>query len=1060
MKRINILFLMMVISLMVCAQDYVPSPQTWDFMAQGRVPVNYYNGSLNYSLSIYEYKDKDFDIPISIYYNSAGFVPSKPAGIVGLNWALNVGGVITRKINGSPDEKMLGEINSDYSGNNGLWYGTNTWDVSCNNDSIFNFGRPGVFGCSSQTITYDYRIVDSLDTSHQYEAEPDEFEFNFMGHHGKFMLDLNGNPVVYNCDDGSSYKIDMSNFKPGIFINYSLPMDNSQIVITTNDGYKYYFGGAVSSKEFCCPATVIQPVNQPFMQLSNSFYTSWYLSKIIAPNGRIVEFEYLEHSDGTDYNPFYDFDIHDGGVEGTRDARIGSYQSTNENLKFWIATKTQMIAGKTQTQIKHFFKFLGPLTTIVPAGDYCEGYWQYLKTAYLTKILVDNYEIVNIVYSLKNQKDFPNETYSYMNLKVDTIVISNANSQTIRKATFTYGYGSDRMFLDEINISGEGNYSFTYNSRSILPPAETKNLDHWGFWTQQEGGSSIVPETIDNESTGNESIIKSKYISLYDSLEGNYYTTNVTGVREPHQYTSYSQAGMLTYISYPTGGGTRITYEPHIYRKMVDRRADNNFMPKLYSYSDTRLYYNSMLPGSTSAVTYTPYENLTLYAGGVRVKSIEDYDGRTFVNKREFTYKTDFNADDSGILLYFPRYKCFLQHKEGSAEYYTYMFNSCGISVNCFSEHICYSSVIESDYDGYTKYDFSNISIPSKTDDLTQNFLFYGEAYPLYLSLNLTREPNSHNYERGKLIKKTIFNSGKDTVQSTTHEYEAIDEDNFITLKKGSFTALYTYKNYLSACPLINTTVRNFSPTGSFINELAYSYGYNSIGLKNNEKLQSGTTVLDETAIKYPSEMSSGVYTQMDSLNMLNYPIVKTTLKGSSIVGSTLTTYKLEDGNYVVDSVLSLETTTPLASITAFTGTKATIDSHYGKAELKFIDYDSNGNILQFKAKSGIITSFLWDAAKTYKMARVVGATYSQISSQNGQASNYNSKTLWTSLNSLVPGAMVYTYSYKPLVGLVSETAPNGTTTYYLYDTVGRLSEVKNDDGKLLQKKTYNYANN
>lgn len=55
--------------------------------------------------------------------------------------------------------------------------------------------------------------------------------------------------------------------------------------------------------------------------------------------------------------------------------------------------------------------------------------------------------------------------------------------------------------------------------------------------------------------------------------------------------------------------------------------------------------------------------------------------------------------------------------------------------------------------------------------------------------------------------------------------------------------------------------------------------------------------------------------------------------------------------------------------------------------------------------------------------------------------------------------AQMTTYTYKPLIGMTSSTDPNGKTTYYEYDTFGRLSLVKDNDGKIIKKYDYHYAN-
>ncbi len=138
--------------------------------------------------------------------------------------------------------------------------------------------------------------------------------------------------------------------------------------------------------------------------------------------------------------------------------------------------------------------------------------------------------------------------------KLDRLLVRSGNDGTAKRFEFGYGYfgnnGVYRLRLDRVTEqSSDGAaslppYVFQYD-QSHLPDRLSFAVDHWGYYNGQERNSTSLPAmTIVNPFNNT--------IEFYDGAD-----------REP--YPAFLQAGMLTAITYPTGGSTRFEYEAHRY---------------------------------------------------------------------------------------------------------------------------------------------------------------------------------------------------------------------------------------------------------------------------------------------------------------------------------------------------------------------------------------------------------------------------------------------------------------------------------------------------------------
>ncbi len=109
MKRITYIVIMLLCTaLAVSAQDFAPGQQAQGLLESKNVTVDHATGIFHYKVPLYTLKSGSFELPITLDYTGKGVKYEDQPGLVGYNWTLNTGGVVTRTVRGGiPDENDL-----------------------------------------------------------------------------------------------------------------------------------------------------------------------------------------------------------------------------------------------------------------------------------------------------------------------------------------------------------------------------------------------------------------------------------------------------------------------------------------------------------------------------------------------------------------------------------------------------------------------------------------------------------------------------------------------------------------------------------------------------------------------------------------------------------------------------------------------------------------------------------------------------------------------------------------------------------------------------------------
>ncbi|RPD39487.1 hypothetical protein EG028_20430 [Chitinophaga barathri] len=456
------------------------SPEVSSLMRFTDHPVSVSTGLPEVNIPLYTIATDYIQLPVTLSYHSAGVKITDVAGRTGMGWSLMPGGIITQSIKGMNDF-------SGYSGAQG-------WITA----PFTNYTNPSI--CDLKNLM-----------SQKYDAEPDVMSFNFCGKSGQFSFRNDGR-IALTSD--SKLKIEpLPGVQPGGFSLVSWQ-------VTDDQGIRYQFNEYGTTEVRTISISYWYVLN---WEIETNYpiktQRTFYLTKIIQPNGEEINFQYDSYS------------LKD--VARISDVKNGIDSSIINNYQCILTLDKQL---KTITFPKGKVEF-------VPGPNRCDLYGDKL----LDKVIV--YDANNVK---KREFRFSYKYHTVNGVKEVSELTFNPNDhpyfgQNTTSALDNDPYKDKRLFLyglDEYNTTTNlpaHNYTIEYEPGiGPMPDRFSAKRDWWGYYNANPYNSML------------EGIFQDPALL---KMSPEYITTH----RAPD--LARTKTGVLKKVTYPTGGHLELEYE-------------------------------------------------------------------------------------------------------------------------------------------------------------------------------------------------------------------------------------------------------------------------------------------------------------------------------------------------------------------------------------------------------------------------------------------------------------------------------------------------------------------
>lgn len=1065
---------MLVLALTIQSQDindyshYFLSPNAASLQKFGDYPVSHHNGLVDISVSLYSIKlNEDVTLNVQLNYHASGIKVDEITGWVGAGWTLSAGGVINREQRGYRDEA-----------------GSGFYSYSIKNKGHIFPIAPLMPNSSDNDYTFLNKTI-----SAGFDTEPDIFTFNFNGKTGKFFID----------NTGEFRMLPHSNIK---IVKHPLS-DRSAMgswELVDESGTRYVFGDS-------------QAAGIDIIKYQGwSVPVSWYLSSIYSSGGELLaSFSYNTAQEVSYITTSYTtmFKLKEQGCKPTQEPTVEflggkSLDLTGcSNLTAIEIPKQGKITFSGGTKRKDGVstnaQLLGTIELSDKINNKVSSYsfeYSFYNKHFLDKIIYsgnDNSSIDYRQFEYYDKDKFPDrnsnavDIWGYYNgITTNTTKFPRYSSYNL---SLTYKAADRRPTekavvgtLKKIFYPTKGHTFFSYENNIAKARA---NADY--LVSEKKFSSSNV---LDGYGTSTKSFVidRKQWVTFnyrYAFHNVGLYTSKIEVFKDGKPVVTWDGNGNDFTRCQNDGNCTALTdnYSNMIMAGIYELELSQGTYT--YTITITGLKPVSTMIASSLTVNYTNMErtenNLEQWLGGLRISKIENYDkdGKRLSGEK-YSY-IDSNGNLSGIDAPGPYFKI-------ERTYVRCAFgDNPGTNVgSCFN---VYEAISEQSVRNitYPVVQYENIIVDKMENSkpvLRSEYKYKIKQYTDYL-FGVTHsalgylEPyrqSEDTYQYGLLLSRKDYEKEDNSFICIREEY---NEYNPLIIKKiityhveKRYMELFTqckapneqkvdfkYSTYELICGapyLVKKSVKTTDKTGNAITTVQNYLYNNSFYLQPSAILQTDSKNNEvKQEIKYPYDKSDAVYLKMKELNIINRSVEKVN-KVNTATQTSRYNYSFFNNNKNIEI--------------------SSIENKYGESdhmtENTFTRYDESGNILEHKAKDGVPIVLVWSYNSQYPIAKIKNATFAEVetaaktvfSVANADALSAlaipnEAKLKDGSLQRALPNAHVTTYTYKPLVGILTATDPSGLTTTYEYDTFGRLIRIKDPAGKIIQSYNYHYQN-